>query len=76
MEEQDRYRDGDTIYILMKTDSALSMMNDWIESNYRCDLHVRRSKQHKGCVVLTTKDLMWANRIIQWHGYEQVAYKH
>lgn len=68
------YKDGDIIYILMKGEAAAGMMRDWLQCNYRCDLHVCRSKKNKGCVVVKTTDLMWASRIIQWHGYERVTY--
>lgn len=69
------YKEGDTIYILMKADMAQAMMDSWLQGNYQCDLHVCRSKKTKGCVVVKTKDIMWANRIIKWHGYEKVTYK-
>lgn len=69
------YKEGDTIYILMKADMAQAMMDGWLLGNYQCDLHVCRSKKTKGCVVVKTKDIMWANRIIKWHGYEKVTYR-
>lgn len=72
----EEYKDGDTIYILMKSGSAESLMDDWLHLNYECDLHVHRSKKNKGCLVVETKNLMWANRIIRWHSYERVTYKH
>lgn len=69
------YRDGDTIYILMKADRAASVLEDWIEGNRECDLQICRPKNARGCVVIKTRDLMWAGRVMQWHGYEEVAYK-
>lgn len=69
------YRDGDTIYILIRACDARGVLEEWLEGNHACDLSVRRSKKTRGCVVITTKDLMWANRIIQWHKYERVTYK-
>lgn len=75
MTTMEDYKQGDTIYILLKADTARAVMTDWLECNYRCDLHVCRSKKTKGCVVVKTKDLMWANRIIKWYGYEQVTYR-
>lgn len=70
------YQPGDIIYILMDAMSAQSLLDDWLHHNYECDLHLRRSVKNKGKVVIETKDLMWANRIIKWHKYEQVTYKH
>ena len=72
----EKHRDGDTIYILMKYAAAESLLDDWLHLSFTCDLTVHRSKKNKGCIVVETKSLMWANRIIGWHGYEQVTYKH
>ena len=69
------YRQGDTIYILLKKIQAESVMNEWLEGNWQCDLTAHRSHKNKGCVVLETTDLMFAARIIQWHTYEKVTYK-
>ena len=69
------YRQGDTIYILLKKSQAESVMNEWLEGNWECDLMVHRSSKTKGCVVLETSDLMFAARIIQWKPYERVTYK-
>ena len=60
----DKYKDGDTIFILMTAEQCKSVMREWLEHNYECDLN-----------VLKTKSLMWSNRIIQWHGYEKVTYQ-
>ena len=69
------YKQGDTIYILMTAMSAQGLLEDWLQHNYECDLHLHRSKQNKGMVVVETKDLMWASRIIKWHKCEKVTYK-
>lgn len=74
-EEFANYRDGDTIWILLNQDQCHAVVDDWIECNYICPLKVERSKKHHGMFVITTKSLMWACRIIRWHGYEQVTYK-
>ena len=57
----DKYKDGDTIFILMTAEQCKSVMREWLEHNYE--------------FVLKTKSLMWSNRIIQWHGYEKVTYQ-
>ena len=71
----DKYKDGDTIFIVMTAEQCKSVMREWLEQNYECDLNVMRSQKNKGKFVLKTKSLMWANRIIQWHGYEKVTYQ-
>ena len=71
----DDYRQGDTIYILLKKNQAESVMDEWLEGNWQSDLTVHRSQKTKGCVVLETTDLMFAARIIQWKPYEKVTYK-
>ena len=63
----DKYKDGDTIFILMTAEQCKSVMREWLEHNYECDLNVMRSQKNKGKFVLKTKSLMWSNRIIQWH---------
>lgn len=70
------YKEGDTIYILMKGDHAACLAEDWYEKNYECDLLIKRSVKNKGKVVIVTKNLMWANRIIRWFPYEEVTYRH
>lgn len=69
------YKDGDTIYILLTKSQAESVMGEWIENNWGCDLTVHRSQKNKGCVVLETTDLMFAARVCQWHKYEKITYK-
>ena len=71
----DNYKEGDTIFILMTEEQCKSVMREWLEHNYECDLNVMRSQKNKGKFVLKTKSLMWSNRIIQWHGYEKVTYQ-
>lgn len=70
------YQPGDIIYILMKRENTEGLLDDWLHHGYECDLHIHKSKQNQGCVVVETKSLMWANRIIKWHKYERVTYKH
>lgn len=69
------YKDGDTIYILLTKSRAESVMGEWIENNWGCDLTVHRSRKTKGRVVLETTDTMFAARICQWHQYEKITYK-
>lgn len=72
---EDKIREGDTIYILLTKSQAESVMEEWIEGNWASDLVVHRSQKTKGRVVLETTDLMFAARICQWHNYEKVSYK-
>ena len=69
------YQEGDTIYILMDSSSASGLMDDWLHYNYECSLLVHRSQKNRGKVVVETKNLMWASRIIKWYTYESVTYK-
>ena len=69
------YKDGDTIYILLTKSQAESVMGEWIENNWECDLTVHRSQKTKGRVVLETTDLMFAARVCQWHQYEKITCK-
>ena len=38
----DKYKDGDTIFILMTAEQCKSVMREWLEHNYECDLNVMR----------------------------------
>ncbi len=73
---ENEYREGDTIYILLKKTQAEGVLNDWLEGRWECDLKVHKSQKTKGCVVVETTSLMWMSRIIRWYGYEKVSYKH
>lgn len=42
------YRQGDTIYILLKKIQAEGVMDEWLEGNWQCDLTVHRSQKNKG----------------------------
>lgn len=70
------YKDGDTIYILLKAAKVRSLLSDWLERNYQCDLQVCRSRKTPGCVVVKTKDIMWASCIVRWYEYEKVDFRH
>lgn len=54
----DKYKDGDTIFILMTAEQCKSVMREWLEHNYECDLNVMRSQKNRGKFVLKTKSLM------------------
>lgn len=69
------YHPGDTIYILMDGMSAQYLLEDWLDHDYECDLHIHRSRKNKGKLVIETKDPLWASRIIKWHNHEGVIYK-
>lgn len=69
------YKEGDTIYILMEAIMASTLMDDWVNYNYGCDMLVHRSKKHPGSIVVETKNLLWANRIIKWYQYKKVTYQ-
>ena len=38
------YKQGDTIYILMKRENAEELLDDWMRHGYECDLHIHKSK--------------------------------
>ena len=42
-----KYKDGDTIFILMTAEQCKSVMREWLEQNYECDLNVMRSQKNK-----------------------------
>ena len=74
-ESLEGYEKGDTIYLLLSKEQCSSVLDDWMECNYSCDLSVRRSTKTPVSFVFTTKSMMWATRIIKWHGYQNVTYK-
>ncbi len=55
------------LYQLLLTGSeAASVVDDWTACNIESDLRLRRAKT-KGHIVIETRDVMFANRIRQWH---------
>lgn len=42
------YRQGDTIYILLKKIQAESVMDEWLEGNWQCDLTATAARRTKG----------------------------
>lgn len=69
------YKMGDTIYILLEAYRVRSMVEAWLSGDWCCDIRVRRSKKNPGSVVIITTDLVWAARIMDVCGYEQVTTK-
>ena len=39
------YEKGDIIYLLLSKEQCSSVLDDWMECNYTCDLSVRRSSR-------------------------------
>lgn len=74
-ESLEGYEKDDTIYLLLSKEQCSSVLDDRMECNYTCDLSVHRSTKTPGSYVVITKSLMWATRIIKWHGYQNVTYK-
>lgn len=74
MDMEKEYKEGDTIYLLMDAASAAALANDWMEEKYECDLLIRRSKKNKGCVVVETKNTIWAARIVKWFRPKKVTF--
>lgn len=64
----DKYKDGDTIFILMTAEQCKSVMREWLERDYECDLNVMRSQKNKGKFVLKTKksDVGKQNHPVAW----------
>ena len=67
------YRDGDTIYLLLPGKEARGMLEDWLRAeDADCDLVVHRSHKNPGCVVVETRCLRWAYRVLRWYRVKQV----
>lgn len=52
--------------ILLPSGEVMGVLEEWLERNIQSDLRIRRAKT-RGCVVIETKDTMFANRIAMWH---------
>lgn len=44
-ESLEGYEKGDIIYLLLSKEQCSSVLDDWLECNYTCDLSVRRSQR-------------------------------
>jgi hypothetical protein len=47
-ESLEDYEKGDIIYLLLSKEQCSSVLDDWMECNYTCDLSVRRSTKTPG----------------------------
>lgn len=66
---------GNELYqLLLKGSDARSVVNDWVERNVQSDLRIRRAKT-RGCVVIETRDVVFANNITIWYPDAKVAIK-
>lgn len=63
---KDNYTGTETFQILLQGREAVGVMEDWLERNIQTDIRLRRAKT-KGCVVVETKDVIFARNIIVWH---------
>lgn len=71
---EDNYTGTETFQILLKGREAASVVEDWTERNIQTDIRLRRAKT-KGCVVVETKDVIFARNIIVWYPGCQVVIK-
>lgn len=72
----DKYEKGDTFYLLLRPIDAMGVLEDWLIGGYPdTDFLCHQSKKNKGKVVLETKDVMFANRVLSWHPNCQVSIK-
>lgn len=71
----EHYKNGDTVYMLMDAEMAKELAEYWQVNGFECDLLIRRSRQNKGCVVIETKSVMWASRLIKRYTPIKVTYK-
>lgn len=62
---------NETYLLLLPNDHVEGMIEDWLARNLECNLTLRRAKT-KGHTVVETNDVLFANRIQQWHGCRQV----
>lgn len=60
------YTGTELFQVLIRQSEALSVLDDWIERNIQSDLRIRRAKT-AGCVVIETKDVIFARNICVWH---------
>ncbi len=69
------FKSGMIIYILVNQEQVRSIIDTWVDCDYRCDLLVHRSSHNPGKFVVETTEPVWASRIVKWHGCEKVTYK-
>lgn len=60
------YTGAELYQILLPGHEAAEVMEEWLERNIQADIRFRRART-KGCVVMETKDVIFANHIRQWH---------
>ena len=68
------YREGDTVQLLVKSQHIGTLMTDWVERSMEADIRVRRAKT-RDCVVIETKNVIYASHVVQWYPDVQVHFK-
>lgn len=69
-----QYTGREVFQLLLKGEDARYVVNDWVERNVQSDLRIRRAKT-RGCVVIETTDVVFANNVVQWYPDAKVAIK-
>lgn len=70
----DNYTGTETYQILLPAHEVAEISEEWIERKIESDLRLRRAKT-EGCVVVETRDVIFARNIIVWHPGCQVNIK-
>jgi len=68
------YREGDTVQLLVKSQYIGTVMTDWVERSMEADIRVRRAKT-RGCVVIETRNVMYASYVVRWYPDVEVHIK-
>lgn len=57
---------NETILLLVKSDAARVILDDWLDEGVESDIRIRRAKT-AGHVVIETHDVLFATRIRRYH---------
>lgn len=74
MIQTNTYTGTELFQILLTGSEAAEVMEEWIQKNIQADIRFRRAKT-KGCVVMETRDVLFASHIVNWHPGCQVNIK-
>ena len=66
MMELKTFKGTERFQLLVKAREVAGIVDDWAERGIECDLRLRRAKT-RGCVVIETRDPIYAANVKNWH---------
>ena len=76
MTDSSQYQKGDTIYMLVAPVYIDGIVSDWCYHHHGMALQLHPSTINPGKIVVETKDVIWAARIVKRYKPQKVTFRH